>query len=295
MHGAVETTATFGDLQRLLPAGGGCAVCRYVAQSERRFFDSLFYENINDVPLRARLRAGNGFCERHIATLLSYRDPLATAILYGDLLSGKRQLLAGWRRARVPRGLSARAELHAAAIGRDCPACEAETQAARRACEVLAAGLDTGALRAAWRASDGLCWPHFVAARAECRAGRALLDEVQADRLDRLAADVQALIDSFDYRHQAARPPQVESAWRRAVAAVAGRVAARARPPDASEGGRVGPVSAAPVATHAAAGEAGTAEGPDATRISGAGISRRSPTPSSAGRDGSARPRPLPP
>jgi hypothetical protein len=237
----ITSSATFDDCRRFMgERGGGCAVCRCEAQAEERFFDALFYENVNDVALRARLRAGNGFCERHAMVLVAYREPLATAILYADLLDVKRRALERWRRRRVG---PAPASEGRPAVGRDCPACEAAHGAGRRACEVVAAGLDDGTLAEAWRSSDGLCWPHFAATRPLCRAGRGLLDAVEAERLDRLAHDARALIDSFDYRYTGTRRPEVESAWRRLVAVVVGpaaRTAPRRRGVTGAPGGTPG-------------------------------------------------------
>ena len=64
----------------------GCAVCHCATQAEDRFFQAALYERVVEVPLRERLRETGGFCARHAQALLAYRDPLATAILYGDLL-----------------------------------------------------------------------------------------------------------------------------------------------------------------------------------------------------------------
>lgn len=71
--------------------------------------------------------------------------------------------------------------------------------------------------------TGGLCWPHFVGTRDLCRAGRAALEEAQSGHLAALAGDVEALIASFDYQFHGERPPRVEAAWRRVVAAMAGR------------------------------------------------------------------------
>ncbi len=217
-----ETSATYQDLERFL-GESGCAVCQCMAQSEQRYFDTLLYENAASPATEARLRASNGFCGRHLQTLLSWRDPLGTALMYGSILLERRRLIARWRKARTNVRLL-RLDRGLTGIGRLCPACEAEGEAERRACEVLAAGLEAAApLRKAWESSEGLCWPHYVQTRALCQRGRALLDGHEARRLDELGADVEALIQSFDYQWRGTRTPEVQSAWRRVVAAMAGR------------------------------------------------------------------------
>jgi hypothetical protein len=237
-----DTSATHQDLVQFL-AQPGCAICRYAAQAEQRYFDTLLYERVLSPAVAQRMRASNGLCGRHLETLLAWRNPLATAILYQYVLQEHRQELARWRHS--PRG---RPPLHRggkAPIGRHCPACEAEGEAEERACDVLAAGLDSGSLRAAWEASAGLCWPHFTATRPRCRGGRASLDAVEAEALDRLAADVEASIRSYDYQWQGTRSPDVEAAWRHVVAAMAGRFA----------GGK--PMDRRPAAGEPRGGEAG--------------------------------------
>ncbi len=217
-----EASATYQDLQRFL-AEPGCAVCQTMAQAERRYFGSLLYENVLSPPVHVRLRASNGFCGRHLETLVALRDPMATAILYGGVLDERRRLLEHWRHGHRSTARTAAAGAHLTAIGLQCPACDAEDGASQRACEVLAAGLDAGSLRVAWERSTALCWPHFVQTRALCHGGRPVLDDHEAEVLDRLAADVDTLIRSFDYRWQGERTADVETAWRRVVATVAGR------------------------------------------------------------------------
>ncbi len=234
-----ESSATHQDLQHFLTEPG-CAVCRVMAQAEHRYFDALLYENVLSPPVHARLRAGSGFCGRHLETLMAMRDPMATAILYGAILDDRRHLLVRWRRSSrvVGRTMAAAAQL--AEAGRNCPACEAEDGAGRRACEVLAAGLDAGTLRPEWERSSALCWPHFVRTRRLCGTGCGVLDDHEAEVLDRLATDVDTLIRSYDYRWPGERTQAVDTAWRRVVAVVAGRFQGgqpHARPPHASPDG----------------------------------------------------------
>ncbi len=212
-----ESTATYADLQVFLQEPG-CAICRVVDQSSRRYFDDLLYENVNDVTLRKRLRDGGGFCRAHAQTLVGFGEALGTAILYGDLLNQRRRWLHEGAASRVlPAG---RAALE---LGRDCPACEMEHQSERRAAEVLSSALNEGKIGALWQGSDGLCWPHFLLVRGLCHAGRKELDHVESECLDRLAGLVTELIASYDYQWKGTRSPQVASAWRHVVAMVTGQ------------------------------------------------------------------------
>lgn len=209
-----DSTATFADLRGFL-AEPGCAICRCAQQTADRFFTALLDEYINEPETRQALREVGGFCAFHAGELLARRNPLGTAILYNDLLSQRRATLERWRHQRplrlsAPRGLTVGGEPH-------CPVCAAERETERRAAEVLARGLDEGALGAQWSGSTGLCWPHFSRVRPLARRGRVVLDEHQAAQLDQTLAELRLLIDSFDYRNREGRPPHIETAWRRAV------------------------------------------------------------------------------
>ncbi len=207
-----DPTATFADLKVFLQQSG-CAICRCARQTAERFFTALLDEYINDPETRQELRDAGGFCAFHAGELLARRNPLGTAILYNDLLSQRRALLERWRRPRV----LAAPRAGVAPNGRHCPVCAAERETERRAAEVLARGLDEGGLRAAWSASEGLCWPHFTTVHALARQGRVALDEVQTARMDQTLEELRLLIDSFDYRNRDGRPAHIETAWRRAV------------------------------------------------------------------------------
>jgi len=217
---AFETSATFQDLWQFL-GESGCAVCRQEAQSDRRYFDTLLAENVTSPATEARLRASGGFCRRHLATLLARREAMATAILYRSLLLDAQRQVAAWRAQRTRR---AGPGMQPARPAASCPACEAEAAGGRRAAEVLAAGLNSGVVRERWQASQGLCWPHFLSVRPLCRAGREVLEQIQSERLGALAADIEELISSFDYRNESGRSEQAETAWRRLAEVMAGRV-----------------------------------------------------------------------
>jgi len=211
---AADPSATAADLEVFL-GQDGCALCRQEAQTEQRFFAALLGEGVNTPATEAQMRASGGLCARHLGVLCALREPLATNILYRSLLLDRIRLLgrvAATRRALPRPGRRS-----------PCPVCAAECESGARGAAVLAAALEDGRLRQAWRASAGLCWPHFALTRSRCRAAQALLDDVEQARLGALLSDVEALQASFDYRSDGHRAPAVESAWRRLLDAVGGR------------------------------------------------------------------------
>ena len=60
----------------------GCAVCRLVNRTGRRYLESLLYEDVNDPGVQSGFRGSLGFCPRHAHLMLDAGDGLGTAILY---------------------------------------------------------------------------------------------------------------------------------------------------------------------------------------------------------------------
>jgi hypothetical protein len=66
----------------------GCPVCRVVHNSVLSYLDSFFYESVNDVQLRGKLRLSLGNCQAHVRLMLEEHvgDPLSFSIIYQDVL-----------------------------------------------------------------------------------------------------------------------------------------------------------------------------------------------------------------
>src|ERR1700736_6557761 len=71
-----------------------CPVCRLALRSVGRWLASVAYDQVNDVELRAELRAARGFCNVHAHRWLrEVHSVLGTALVYQDLLkAGLREL-----------------------------------------------------------------------------------------------------------------------------------------------------------------------------------------------------------
>jgi len=59
-----------------------CPLCHLVRKSELRYMDTLFYELVNDVGAREKLRKSYGFCARHAQLAKKVGKPLGIAIIY---------------------------------------------------------------------------------------------------------------------------------------------------------------------------------------------------------------------
>ncbi len=212
----------------------GCAVCRLAARRADRMLGSYIYEHVNDVELRARIRAARGFCETHAGHLLAKLDALAVAITYRDILNTLVEELDGRLREGALQGgmlarLRPRRRGGPLAAAARCPVCEAEAQAAGRALDVLALHAESAAVEAALRGAAPLCLPH---ARIALSRGRpsAALREHQRRGWSALRDRLLEFIRKSDHNHRWDKLTDAERAA--IVGGVRAVTGARARPGD---------------------------------------------------------------
>src|SRR5215207_4322186 len=136
----------------------GCAVCHLAERALVRFMRSVSYEQVNDPPLRARLRASNGFCTTHAHRwLVEAKSVLGTALIYHDVISAALRELNEPPPERGLFGRGTRKETRRKA----CAACTIQHEAEARYLDDLLAGVAEPVLAEAVAASDGLCLPHI--------------------------------------------------------------------------------------------------------------------------------------
>src|SRR4051794_33447812 len=84
---AASDGATTAEVQHAL-GRSGCAVCHLSQRAVGRFLKALAYEQVNDLELRAELRASRGFCPAHAQRWLHQTgNVLGTAIIYADAVT----------------------------------------------------------------------------------------------------------------------------------------------------------------------------------------------------------------
>src|SRR4051794_24157817 len=111
----------------------GCLVCRLTLRSVARLLQSVAYEQVNDVSLRAQLRKRRGFCTAHAHQWLrEAHNVLGTALIYKDVLQAAMSDLEapnmGAQRGRRLRGLLGPSTREASDAA-PCPACETQADA----------------------------------------------------------------------------------------------------------------------------------------------------------------------
>lgn len=181
----------------------GCPACRLAARAEGRFLETLFYEQVTDPEVRARLRRAKGFCREHTAGVLSLGDALGCSIIFSDLLEEACQTLQGGDTTR-------------------CLACRVGTQAAKRGLKTLLQHCQEEDVLKAYRSSEGLCLRHLGELLEQRAEGVAIIAEVERERLRQLAAECREFVAKSDYRRSGEVMGSERNAWQRAARKLGG-------------------------------------------------------------------------
>lgn len=210
----------------------GCCVCRLIGRRVARLLDTFTYEQVNDIEVRAALRAARGFCADHARQYVRMPGTvLGAAIVYADVLTAIRHELAdgatGPGRGEADGLLGGILRTSPRRGGRrrqGCPACLEAADAARGYLKLVLEHLGATDFRARYLAGDGLCLPHLEAALEQARAEPAETLRQAADaRIDSIVQALREVIRKHDYRFNRERIDEAEAtAARRAVDLVVG-------------------------------------------------------------------------
>lgn len=193
----------------------GCPLCRVEQDAALKFIDTLFYEQINELEMRERLRKSLGLCHEHawLAADGMTGNALGLAILYDDML-----------RVSLEQLNAKKGKPHLSPTGK-CPACEQRDTAGHRALTVLARQLGEEEMREAISRSVGLCFHHLSLALKLIK-GSSVEEEllsVHKDKMEKLRGELGEFIRKNDYRFIHDGFGAERDSWRRAVAMGAGR------------------------------------------------------------------------
>ncbi len=212
-----------------------CPLCDLATKAVASYLDSLLYESVNDPGLRQDIREARGLCNTHAWQLRTLSGAaLGVALIYRDVLETVLQLIRQ-SKYRHPQPLSLQrlqgalggeqppagtADLVAALAPQNtCPACRHQRRVEDVYLGTLIDALDDEDMRLAFRASNGLCLPHFRRALQlvgdEAAFNR--LVEIEAACLERLDVELSEFIRKHDYRFAHEPMGQESDAWVRAI------------------------------------------------------------------------------
>jgi hypothetical protein len=218
----------------------GCPFCRLLTQRADRYLDAVLWELVNDPGVRSDLNQARGYCQQHGWLLVRKGSALGIAILTRDVVrtllevvgsnpldGSPASVLETFRRSLDPERVPPGAASLVAKLSpqKPCPACSHLASTERDCSTTLLRHFDgEGALSEPYRASDGLCLPHFrrVLARAPGgRTGEALVS-AQEEVWQRLYAELGEFIRKKDVRFRDEPFGDERDSWRRALEAVSG-------------------------------------------------------------------------
>jgi Family of unknown function (DUF6062) len=239
MHSRQSATDKSFTYFALLEAFGksGCPVCRFMEEYSLSYLDSLFYEQVNDVGIRRKLRHARGFCNWHawqarkiassalgvaimakdliteeiarIDNLL--RQPLVTRMQHptGNRISRKSLLtfIQGWRQKGI------------------CPACEIILEHERHALETILNFLHDTEFARRFEGSAALCIIHTRRA-AETHGSHPhihTLIEIQRRKYAHLVGELEQFCSKHDYRFSRESWGSESDSWLRAIELLAGK------------------------------------------------------------------------
>jgi hypothetical protein len=217
-RGTASDGATTAEVEHAL-GRAGCAVCHLTHRAVGRFLKALSYEQVNDLDLRASLRASRGFCSAHAQRWVHMTgNVLGTAIIYTDAIT------AAVRELDEPQTRSVLSSLRGSRPRETpCVACQTEQDASERYLGALLDGLGEPALATALARSTGLCLPHTMrAAERDRRRAEPIVARARA-HAQQLLAELAEVLRKEDYRYtHEPRSETDRTAPRRAVAWTAG-------------------------------------------------------------------------
>lgn len=229
------TPLAYYDLVETFPKPG-CAICNLLLRDVDQYLDSLLYEYVNDPATHRAFRGARGLCNAHGWQLTRYMgNSLGIAVLYRAAVDEVLKIIERTPiQTNTPSGLAnllgANSEANGLALADSleptgqCLACALAAAAEKRYIQTFSQHMANAQLQDAYRASDGLCLPHFRQALRETRNPIHLqqMISIQRDIWGRLKADLEEFESksSHDRQHE---PMGAEGdSWRRAIGRMAG-------------------------------------------------------------------------
>ncbi len=214
----------------------GCAVCNLVLRDVDRFLDLLLYERVNDPDSHRAFRASRGLCNEHSWQLTRYRGgSLGVAILYQATLDEVLKIIEQTPvqapiQSGFPRFLSASTESIGSPLAdrleptEPCMACKLLADSERDYVQVFVQYIAEPRLQDGYRASGGLCLPHFRQVLRKIRHPDHLqqLTSMQTTIWTKLKTELSEFIDKNDHRRAHEPMGGERDSWQRAIGRMAG-------------------------------------------------------------------------
>jgi len=231
----MSKTNTYFELMEALRQPG-CPICRMADLAVRKHIDVFFYEQLNALERRAEIREARGYCSFHGAMLPAPGRMTGVAVVHADVLGAAlRELNA----VLPPRGMSvgaqtgsairqtARRAREAARPRRGCALCDYERERETMYLDTLVREMRDKELLEAFKASSGVCLPHFGAALALsdiAPVSMATFLEIERGHLQKLKDELDEYLHKVNASYDAEQMGAEGDAPIRAARMLSGRV-----------------------------------------------------------------------
>ena len=219
----------------------GCPVCRVEQSAVERYISNLFYESVNDIQVRERLRASLGFCREHarLAVEKNLGNALGFAIIYQDVINNTLKQMRSdaepprtrrWSTLlqRIPEqiGETVQRVLYALTPQKHCVACQQRDRTLHLIISSLMESLHEPEMRDALQTSDGLCIPHLKKAFEAVNDSDVceVLLSIHREKLESLRGELAEFIRKNDYRFKDEGMGVEGNSWRRAIGKMIGNI-----------------------------------------------------------------------
>lgn len=200
-----------------------CFLCALEEPSLRRYLDSLLYERVNDVKVRADLKSSHGFCHRHAHLMAGSGNAFCAALLYQDHITGFADLLGGQAaRAGNKRALSGALETWNRHDR--CPACRFQAGDRERYITTFLQHLEEEEMRTAYESAAPLCIPHLSELLGAVKRADQyrFLVAAQSAAWKRLSDELAEFIRKRQHEFALETMGREGDSWKRAVDTVSG-------------------------------------------------------------------------
>jgi hypothetical protein len=189
-------------------ARDGCPLCRSLEQAEVTLMESFVREGRKAREARSSFFDAGGFCRRHAWLFHRLAESKGSGVpiadVYSRLLQHDLELI---RELEADISTGARGRRRRARLRRhaSCPACEWRKASIDRKVAFMVDALRSRDARARYRASEGPCYPHLVAAveqalETDQEVAQFLLSDFRT-RLERLAHQLAEFDRKRDHRY----------------------------------------------------------------------------------------------
>jgi hypothetical protein len=213
----------------------GCPVCRLTRKDVEGYLHSLLFEGFRFPENHERFRAGRGLCNAHAWQMAdSFKGALLNiGVYYRGAVKNAIQALeappAAAARSGLARLLGGGEPSSAVAASLEptgpCVACEIRVTSEKLYTRTIGEHITDRRLADAYRASNGVCLPHFRTALRYARgAGERELVAIQRGIWEALIAELDEFKEMHDHRHTGEWMGEEGDSWLRALRSLAGEM-----------------------------------------------------------------------